>query len=748
MRVFFGSSVLPSLLFFCILNNNVLIAQERLFWANDRIGILSSNKDGSDLDTIIRNEIAGFSSISIDTANQKIYWVDRTNKQFGTMNYDGTSLNKEFTVESQSPGNLYLEPFENKLYWYDYTANNFWKANLDGSQMEFVSNALPGANNPEYIVDKSKELIYWWNPSENKIQSLNLTNQNIEDVVVGSQDTFIIEFRIDFVNSKIYWLTFETNYSKELKRMNLDGSQAETIFSYQYDHLTLSQEFEIDPPNDRLILVHKPTYNSAEHVLIGNLDGSNLGIHGYLLSINNRNFHFDGQTDDFFCIGDNTHGVYNYHIDGSTSIVTHLTFDSFLSPRGIAVDHQNGKIYWTDSVNDKIQRCNLDGSGIEVLVRNAFLNPRLSDPGALALDLTENYLYWVDKGHASISRIRTDGNEEEEVVISNLFIPQGLALDTINQKIYFTQQGQVGIYRSNMDGTELEKVISIDALSQGAPDQLAIDLEQNQIYWSSLKLGIARANLDGSNIDTVLQINYGGDSGLALDIDNEHIYWIVDSTLQRLNFDGSGNQDIVTGLAIAGSVGGYLTFNATHAYQSNLEHGSYCEEDELSIEGIHNTNTIDWAFDALNSTATIPSGKTVHYKAGNIIRMLPGFSAQNGSQFRAKIETCAPSLPPEIVSSPSLNSENNLSANLNFQLFPNPANQSTRIEWTLLEENEVQINLYSMTGSFLSNLMPSQSLPKGQSSLDIDLSELGVGMYIIVLQTNDAFHTKRLVVSK
>ena len=37
-------------------------------------------------------------------------------------------------------------------------------------------------------------------------------------------------------------------------------------------------------------------------------------------------------------------------------------------PKGIALDLSSGKMYWTDSGTRKIQRANLDGSGVEDLV--------------------------------------------------------------------------------------------------------------------------------------------------------------------------------------------------------------------------------------------------------------------------------------------------------------------------------------------------------------------------------------------
>ena len=53
------------------------------------------------------------------------------------------------------------------------------------------------------------------------------------------------------------------------------------------------------------------------------------------------------------------------------------------SPSGIALDISAGKIYWTDTSTDKIQRASLDGTNVEDLVATG-----LSSPYDISLDVT------------------------------------------------------------------------------------------------------------------------------------------------------------------------------------------------------------------------------------------------------------------------------------------------------------------------------------------------------------------------
>ncbi|MCP4858390.1 MAG: hypothetical protein GY903_28265, partial [Fuerstiella sp.] len=72
-------------------------------------------------------------------------------------------------------------------------------------------------------------------------------------------------------------------------------------------------------------------------------------------------------------------------LDGS-GVTDIVTGDPWIDPRGIALDLGNSHIYWTDW--QKIQRSDLDGSGVTDIVTG------LDDPSGIALDLSNSHIYW------------------------------------------------------------------------------------------------------------------------------------------------------------------------------------------------------------------------------------------------------------------------------------------------------------------------------------------------------------------
>ena len=61
--------------------------------------------------------------------------------------------------------------------------------------------------------------------------------------------------------------------------------------------------------------------------------------------------------------------------------------------RCIALDIQEGKIYWIEDGVRAIRRANLDGSGVE-----DFVTSGMESPERIALDVESGKMYWTDWG--------------------------------------------------------------------------------------------------------------------------------------------------------------------------------------------------------------------------------------------------------------------------------------------------------------------------------------------------------------
>jgi sugar lactone lactonase YvrE len=82
-------------------------------------------------------------------------------------------------------------------------------------------------------------------------------------------------------------------------------------------------------------------------------------------------------------------------------------------PGEISLDVVAGKMYWTDSATGKIQRANLDGTGVQDLVSTG-----LKIPWGIALDISGGKMYWTDAGSSKIQRANLDGTRVEDLIIT------------------------------------------------------------------------------------------------------------------------------------------------------------------------------------------------------------------------------------------------------------------------------------------------------------------------------------------
>lgn len=231
-----------------------------------------------------------------------------------------------------------------------------------------------------------------------------------------------------------------------------------------------------------------------------------------------------------------------------------------LGPVDIALDLQNRKMYWTDRFAEKIQRSNLDGTNVEVIVKKDALT---ISPNCIALDVNSNKIYWGNWRREIIQSADLDGSNVKNLNIKERILPQGfiinqlisaqnIKLDLKADKLYWTDVFGHKIARANLDGSDAKNLITDMPGAYG----LALDLREHQMYWSNSATGkIQRANLNGKNVeDLVTGLNYL--HGIALDLRSRKVYWldwdwngnIFTGKIQRTNLDGSNVTDILTGL--------------------------------------------------------------------------------------------------------------------------------------------------------------------------------------------------------
>jgi len=182
--------------------------------------------------------------------------------------------------------------------------------------------------------------------------------------------------------------------------------------------------------------------------------------------------------------------VWRVNLDGTEleELVTGL-----VEPYGIALDVAEGKMYWADETdNDNlghISRANLDGTGREDLVT-------LDDGGfrGIALDLENRKMYYSAQYDRNIYMADMDGTNATVIVPGAYGF--AIAVDSKNHKLYFEDYMQDLFQMSDLDGSNVTTVDDVATRIYG----IAIDSEKDKLYWSGRDSGsLEESDMDGSN---------------------------------------------------------------------------------------------------------------------------------------------------------------------------------------------------------------------------------------------------------
>ena len=573
------------------------VAGGKMYWTdNGTDKIQRANLDGSQVEDLVTVGLIGPAALELDVAAGRMYWTDQRTGKIQRANLDGSGV-EDLVVGLSDPQGLALDIAAGRMYWTDQGAKVIRRANLDGSEIQDL--VTSGLRAPTALVlDTENGKMYWTDWGTDRIQRADLDGSNVQDLV-STRGDILHGLALDLAAGKMYW----TDHGRgRIQRANLDGSDVEDLVTTglsgpsglaleiagaETPAATLSPDpssvdflddgtwhaFTVEA-SEPVEIVANPA-GSTPRVEITRTDGDSnrcpaVAEDGMTREDNDtiylagcsagqarvelrstsdqtllRTYAFTIEEPPTATTGPGIAAIYwtdgdkIQRADADGGNVEDLV--TFGSPRSLALDVLEGKIYWSDQDSRWIWRANLDGSDTEAVVK-----ARLIRPVAIALDLARNQIYWTDAGSNKIQRANLDGSRVQTLVSVGLHSPEGIALDVDGGKVYWSDYGTNKIQRANLDGSNVEDLVSTGLR---IPGELALDLAAGKIYWTDYGTDkIQRADLDGSNVEDLVTTGLRIAKGLALDVAGGKIYWADTGTgkVQRANLDGSDVEDLVS----------------------------------------------------------------------------------------------------------------------------------------------------------------------------------------------------------
>ena len=668
-------------------------AEDRIYWT-DRGGISWSNlQEGSTPQRIITAETRRPGQIAVDASGGKIYWVDKRGDTIQWSDLDGSN-SEPLTGETEGINNVLrfalegaietidiaLDLERGKIYCTvfinagDYRVGDLYRANLDGSDPEIF---MEQSDARSLALDAAGGFIYLG--SERWIERVDLSGSGGKDVVSG---THPVDVAVDMAGDKLYWTTTDG----AIRRSNPDGSDAEVVLT-GLD--APAGAIALDPEEGKVYWAvteypyWRPRYGA---LLRANLDGSGIEhvveqgeVVGFDLDLQGRKVYWS----------DARGTLHRANVDGTG--VEDLFAPMVRAPYSVAVDPEEGRLYWTDVVAGAVQRAGLDGSSPEVVVRG------LKSPRGIALD--GGRLYWADSGTGKIQSADPGGSDVVDIV-AELEGPDKVAVDLAHRGIYWTEPGRSLIRRADLDGTHIE-----DYPVEGTPKGLALDVASGQMYWTwdmgyEAPAGISRSRLNGTEIenlsiddDAFVDLFLEDFRAVALDLAGGKIYWTSvwhspprpdgewpswSAGLFRADLDGSGVE------GVAWRQGDWTC----HCYWTGGQ--------QLGLKV--------WPPDYMGNSLALDLSRQT------------SVSAQNSAPISTTLRSS----------------------------YPNPFNASTLISYALATPGPVTLVVYNTLGQPVQTLVDKVQAPGPYSVPWQPAETLASGVYLYRLTTPDAILTRRL----
>ena len=169
-----------------------------------------------------------------------------------------------------------------------------------------------------------------------------------------------------------------------------------------------------------------------------------------------------------------------------------------------------GQLYWTNL--DALRTAEADGSNPRTVV------PNLSRPIGVAIDADNGHVYWAEDQAGRIARANLDGTEVTSLV-DGLSNPQGLAIDVPNNRMFWVGFF-TGLYSAALDGSD--SVLLVDMPTQQTTT-VSYDPEGDWVYFGSALGTHYRVRPDGSGQETVAFYS-SNTYGVYLDAANDRIF--------------------------------------------------------------------------------------------------------------------------------------------------------------------------------------------------------------------------------
>ncbi|UYV70470.1 hypothetical protein LAZ67_7003147 [Cordylochernes scorpioides] len=505
-----------------ILHLDVNVATNHIYWVEfsqgEKNGIYRINPDGSNLTHIISDGIGtnGIRGLAIDWISGNLYFTNVfPHETFIEVCWlDGSHRMILVKTTTDSPREIAVNPIKRYLYWIDYGQfPKIERALLDGSNRTSI--VVTGISNPrDLTIDIETHDVYWVDSREDAIQRVSFSGGKRQYVRRNLPNPMGVAIH----GSNVYWV--DRNLRTIYRASKLIENNITQFDSIKSDLDTLRDIVIFDSSN-------QPQGESPCKIADGSRICDQLcfampsgvtpswkcSCASGILGPDQKNC-----TDlKEYLVLTTRREIRSLHLDPSHTGTPFPPKTNLTNVVGLDYDYADGVLIYSQIRPDgSISMVNLTTGKTKVIVATGV------NPEGVAYDWTVKKIYWTDSVNRSIYAMELDGTKQ--VMITRVERPRAIVLDPCAGYMYFTDWGRFGnagrIYRSTLAGNNKTALVDEDLIQ---PSGLALDYDDQKLYWTdALREKIERANMDGSNREILVTATI---YPFALTVFGNYIYW-------------------------------------------------------------------------------------------------------------------------------------------------------------------------------------------------------------------------------
>nr|XP_033800021.1 low-density lipoprotein receptor-related protein 1B [Geotrypetes seraphini] len=366
--------------------------------------------------------------LTVDHFEKRIVWTDARSDAIYSALYDGTSMKEIIRGHEYLSHPFAVSLYGSEVYWTDWRTNTLAKANKWTGQNVSVIQKTSAQPFDIQIYHPSRQP-QAPNPcaagnGRGPCSHLCLINYNRSAACACPHLMKLSPDKKTCFEMKKFLL-----YAKhsEIRGVDIDNPYFNFITAFTVPDIDDVTIVDFDAAQERLYWTDVKTQTIKRAFINGTglatiISGDSHSIKGLAVDWMSRNLYWISSEFDETQIN-------VARLDGSlkTSIIHGID-----KPQFLVVHPSRGKLYWTDG--NSINMANMDGGNTKILFQNQ------KDPIGLSIDYVENKLYWISSGNGTINRCNLDGSNLEVIESMKEELTKATALTIMENKIWWADQ--------------------------------------------------------------------------------------------------------------------------------------------------------------------------------------------------------------------------------------------------------------------------------------------------------------------